>query len=125
MYAALPTAVLFVQNLAQAPHSASLEYLLGHLRDPLPQLTRSALHRCLVRHGISRLSSREPDGAEHGKFAPTGLRHTSATFDAPHRDMKDLQADLRHNSLSTTQNTYYNSLDEQRAHSVKHLRIKE
>lgn len=52
------------------------------------------------------------------------LRHTSATFDAPLRDMKDLQADLRHNSLSTTQNTYYNSLDEQRASSVKDLRIK-
>ncbi|HHM4860551.1 TPA: tyrosine-type recombinase/integrase [Pseudomonas aeruginosa] len=52
------------------------------------------------------------------------LRHTSATFDAPFRDMKDLQADLRHNSLSTTQNTYYNSLDEQRAHSVKHLKLK-
>lgn len=52
------------------------------------------------------------------------LRHTSATFDAPLRDMKDLQADLRHNSLSTTQNTYYNSLDEQRAHSVKGLKLK-
>jgi site-specific recombinase XerD len=52
------------------------------------------------------------------------LRHTSATFDAKHRDMKDLQADLRHDSLSTTQNTYYNSLDEQRAHSVKDLKVK-
>ena len=52
------------------------------------------------------------------------LRHTSATFDAPLRDMKDLQADLRHNSLSTTQNTYYNSLDEQRSHSIKDLKIK-
>ena len=52
------------------------------------------------------------------------LRHTSATFDAPYREMKDLQADLRHNSLSTTQNTYYNSLDEQRAHSVKSLPIR-
>ncbi|HFK2002875.1 TPA: tyrosine-type recombinase/integrase [Pseudomonas aeruginosa] len=52
------------------------------------------------------------------------LRHTAATFDAPLRDMKDLQADLRHNSLSTTQNTYYNSLDEQRAHSIKGLKIK-
>lgn len=52
------------------------------------------------------------------------LRHTSATFDAPFREMKDLQADLRHNSLSTTQNTYYNSLDEQRAHSVKHLKLR-
>lgn len=52
------------------------------------------------------------------------LRHTSATFDAKYRDMKDLQADLRHNNLSTTQNTYYNSLDEQRAHSVKDLKVK-
>ncbi|WP_440466170.1 tyrosine-type recombinase/integrase [Pseudomonas sp. YH-1] len=51
------------------------------------------------------------------------LRHTAATFDAPYRDMKDLQADLRHNSLSTTQNTYYNSLDEQRAHSIKGLKV--
>ncbi len=52
------------------------------------------------------------------------LRHTSATLDAPYRDMKDLQADLRHNSLSTTQNIYYNSLDENRANSVKNLRLK-
>lgn len=52
------------------------------------------------------------------------LRHTSATFDAAFREMKDLQADLRHNSLSTTQNTYYNSLDEERAHSVKHLKLR-
>lgn len=52
------------------------------------------------------------------------LRHTAATFDAPHRDMKDLQADLRHNSLNTTQNTYYNSLDEQRARSVKGLKMR-
>lgn len=52
------------------------------------------------------------------------LRHTSATFDAPLREMKDLQADLRHNSLSTTQDVYYNSLDEQRSHSIKDLKIK-
>lgn len=53
------------------------------------------------------------------------LRHTSATFDAPHRDMKDLQVDLRHNSLSTTQNVYYNSEDEKRAYSVKRLPMKD
>lgn len=53
------------------------------------------------------------------------LRHTSATFDAPYRDMKDLQVDLRHNSLSTTQNVYYNSEDEKRAYSVKRLPMKE
>lgn len=52
------------------------------------------------------------------------LRHTSATIDAPHREMKDLQADLRHSWLSTTQSTYYNTLDEQRVHSIKTLPIK-
>lgn len=31
-----------------------LDDLLGHLREALPQLTRSALHRCLIRHGISK-----------------------------------------------------------------------
>jgi site-specific recombinase XerD len=52
------------------------------------------------------------------------LRHTSATLDAPFRDMKDLQADLRHESLSTTQDSYYDSLDDQRASSIKGIPIK-
>ncbi|WP_090276339.1 tyrosine-type recombinase/integrase [Halopseudomonas litoralis] len=52
------------------------------------------------------------------------LRHTSATLDAPFRDMKDLQADLRHESLSTTQDSYYDSLDDQRASSIKAIPIK-
>jgi len=52
------------------------------------------------------------------------LRHTSATFDAPFRDMKDLQVDLRHNSLSTTQNVYYNSEENKRALSSKGLGMK-
>lgn len=52
------------------------------------------------------------------------LRHTSATFDAPHRDMKDLQADLGHQSLSTTQDNYYDSLDGKRAASARDLLIK-
>lgn len=52
------------------------------------------------------------------------LRHTSATFDAPHRDMKDLQADLGHQSLSTTQDSYYDSLDGKRAASARDLLIK-
>lgn len=33
-----------------------LDDMLGHLLDYFPQLTRSALHRCLVRHGISQAS---------------------------------------------------------------------
>ncbi|HBO5514696.1 TPA: tyrosine-type recombinase/integrase [Pseudomonas aeruginosa] len=52
------------------------------------------------------------------------LRHTSATFDAPYRDPKDLQTDLGHESLSTTQDNYYNSLDGKRASSVKRLPVK-
>ena len=52
------------------------------------------------------------------------LRHTAATFDAPFRDPKDLQADLRHSSLSTTQNVYYSSQDDQRAYSIKQLAMK-
>ncbi|SDS21252.1 site-specific integrase [Pseudomonas oryzae] len=52
------------------------------------------------------------------------LRHTSAKFDAQHRDVKELQADLRHNSMNTTQSTYYNFPDEPRVNSAKHLPIK-
>lgn len=90
-----------------------------HLRLLLQQVFDRALQR-MVSEGWSN------DEVDHLRSASLHwLRHTSATFDAPHRDMKDLQADLRHNSLSTTQNTYYNSLDEQRAHSVKNLRIKD
>jgi site-specific recombinase XerD len=52
------------------------------------------------------------------------LRHTSATFDAPYREMKDLQADLRHESLKTTQDHYYDSLDDERSLSVKEIPLK-
>lgn len=53
------------------------------------------------------------------------LRHTSATFDAPFRNAKDLQVDLRHSNLSTTQNTYYHSHDQERAHSIKRLGLRD
>lgn len=52
------------------------------------------------------------------------LRHTSATFDAPLRDAKDLQADLRHESMKTTLDVYYNTLDEQRVSSVRDLPVR-
>jgi integrase len=52
------------------------------------------------------------------------LRHTSATFDSKVRSDKDLQADLRHQSMSTTQDTYFNSLKADRAKSNKNLSIK-
>jgi site-specific recombinase XerC len=53
------------------------------------------------------------------------LRHTSATADAKVRDHKDLQADLRHESLATTVDTYYNSRDEERHRSNKNLSIED
>ncbi|EIZ87068.1 integrase catalytic subunit [Methylobacterium sp. GXF4] len=37
----------------------SLDGVLGCLRDTIPNLSRSALHRCLQRHGISRLPADE------------------------------------------------------------------
>ena len=37
-----------------------LDDVLGCLRDTIPNLSRSALHRCLQRHGISRLPAGDP-----------------------------------------------------------------
>lgn len=52
------------------------------------------------------------------------LRHTGATFDAPHRNPKHLQADLRHKSLATTQNIYYHALDDERSSDMAKLSIR-
>lgn len=51
------------------------------------------------------------------------LRHTGATHDAPFRDRKHLQADLRHKSYATT-DIYYDTLDEERAAGVAKLKIR-
>ncbi|MBD8615042.1 hypothetical protein IFT69_15180 [Pseudomonas putida] len=53
------------------------------------------------------------------------LRHTSATADAKVREHKDLQADQRHQSLTTTVDTYYNSRDDERHLSNKNLSIED
>ncbi|MDL2189235.1 tyrosine-type recombinase/integrase [Pseudomonas sp. ChxA] len=45
------------------------------------------------------------------------LRHTGATFDAKFRDAKHLQMDLGHESLSTTQDIYYNAINQERSAS--------
>ena len=50
-----------------------LDDLLGCLRARIPALTRSALHRCLQRHGISRLPSRAAEAPKRGRFAETAL----------------------------------------------------
>lgn len=89
-----------------------------HIRQILQKIFDLALENM-------KADGREEDEIDNLRSASLHwLRHTSATFDAPYRDMKDLQADLRHNSLATTQNTYYNSLDEQRAHSARNLKVR-
>ena len=51
--------------------------MLGCLRDSISKLTRSSLHRCLERHGISRLPASAEKGSKRGKFAgiATGYVH--------------------------------------------------
>src|SRR4051812_32231902 len=50
-----------------------LDDVLGCLRDTIPKLTRSALHRCLKRHGISRLPGSEDKPSRRGRFAQTAI----------------------------------------------------
>lgn len=49
-----------------------LDDVLGCLRETIPKLTRSSLHRCLGRHGISRLPASQ-DKVTRGKFTPTEI----------------------------------------------------
>jgi len=54
-----------------------LDDCLYALQPTIPQLTRSSLHRCLERHGISRLPEVEGDKPSRKKFAsyPIGFFH--------------------------------------------------
>lgn len=50
-----------------------LDDVMGCLRESIPKLSRSSLHRCLLRHGISRLPASEIKASGRGKFAPTEI----------------------------------------------------
>jgi transposase InsO family protein len=50
-----------------------LDDVLGCLRETIPKLSRSALHRCLVRHGISRLPRDEATASKRKRFAETKI----------------------------------------------------
>src|SRR4051795_8467998 len=54
-----------------------LDDCLYALQATLPHLTRSSLHRCLQRHGISRLPNTEGDKPRRSKFKryPIGYFH--------------------------------------------------
>ena len=57
-----------------------LDDVLGCLREAIPTLSRSALHRCLARHGISRLPEGEEKASKRKRFAETriGYVHVDA-----------------------------------------------
>jgi hypothetical protein len=50
-----------------------LDDVLGCLRESIPKLTRSALHRGLVRHGLSRLPKDNENASKRGRFAETRI----------------------------------------------------
>jgi len=50
-----------------------LDDVLGCLRESIPKLTRSSLHRCLERHGISWLPESPDHASKRGKFAETPI----------------------------------------------------
>ena len=58
-----------------------LDDCLYALQPSIPHLTRAALHRCLQRHGISRLPDVEGDKPKRSKFKryPIGVRAFSRT----------------------------------------------
>ncbi len=50
-----------------------LDDVLGCLRETIPKLSRSPLHRCLERHGISRLPQGEEKASKRKPFAETRI----------------------------------------------------
>jgi transposase InsO family protein len=50
-----------------------LDDVLGCLRETIPTLSRSALHRCLQRHGISRLPRGDERASRRKRFAETTI----------------------------------------------------
>jgi transposase-like protein len=50
-----------------------LDDVLGCLREAIPALSRSALHRCLQRHGISRLPRGDERASKRKPFAETTI----------------------------------------------------
>src|SRR3712207_5694420 len=61
-----------------------LDDVLGCLREAIPTLTRSALHRCLRRHGISRLPRDDEKASKRKRFAGTRIGYL-------HVDVRELR----------------------------------
>jgi hypothetical protein len=57
--------------------------VLGCLRDTIPNLSRSAPHRCLQRHGISRLPKEETSDKRHLGLPALDADHGKAELAQP------------------------------------------
>src|SRR5829696_5382655 len=55
-----------------------LDDVLGCLREAIPTLSRSALHRRLARHGISRLPEGDEKASKRKRFAETRISYVHA-----------------------------------------------
>jgi site-specific recombinase XerD len=87
-----------------------------------------ALLQSVFDNALTRMRDEEREEHEMNSLKAASahwLRHTAATFDAPLRSAKDLQMDLRHSNLSTTQNVYYHSHDQERSRSVKKIGMRD
>lgn len=117
-------------GLSQLPHPGESTPLIKTLkgRAGLSDRQIRALLQAVFDKAVDKMRS---EGRAHHEMeslrcaSAHWLRHTSATFDAPLRNPKDLQEDLRHSNLSTTQNTYYHAHDQERAHSVKRIGMRD
>src|SRR3954453_24030302 len=56
-----------------------LDDVLGCPRGSIPKLSRSALHRCLVRQGLSRLPKDEENASKRKRFADTKIGYVQST----------------------------------------------
>ena len=68
-----------------------LDDVLGCLREAIPALSRSALHRCLVRHGISRLPRDGEKASKRQRFAETAIGYVHIAIGYVHIDSRGLR----------------------------------
>ncbi len=118
------------RNLTPLPSPGETTPLLVHLNGKAGLTDRHVrkIVQVIFDQALERMKSEGRDEDEYNELRSASLhwlRHTSATFDAPFREMKHLQADLRHENMSTTMDIYYEALDDERADSNRRLRIRD
>ena len=93
-----------------------LDNCLYALQPSIPHLTRSSLHRCLQRHGISRLPDMEGDKPKWQKFKryPIGYFHIEARSFVPTKASRSSLWPLAHQKIcgdaTCRKSKSYNSL---------------